>query len=138
MLVPLYDWLLFLFPARYRSTFGEEMSAVFRQGEADARAAGAVPHLAFCIREFAGLILAAFPERARAVGRAGYSEFLEQPVATGSARHACDGVPGFYTCANYFPRRSALIHGSILSLALFNAVSAAYEYGIGHHRVPVR
>jgi hypothetical protein len=139
MLVGLYQFLLFLFPARYRSTFGQEMSAVFQRGEADAWAAGAIPHSVFCIREFAGLILAAFRERARAIGRqAGCSEFSEQPVSTGSVSHAGDGLPIFYTCENYFPRRSALIHGSILSLALFNAVSAAYEYGIGHYRFPVR
>lgn len=134
MLVRLYRWLLHLFPSHYRSAFGREMTVVFQRAQADARNRGAVSHAAFGIREFTGLLLAAFRERVRATGRTWRSEVAQIPVVAGSTLSSFDGVPGFYTCQSYFPRSSALILGGIFSIALFNAVTAAYEYGVGHHK----
>lgn len=124
MMTRLYRLLLRFYPAGYRSTFGREMSDVFQRAFADARSHGFPYATAFCIREFTGLTLGAMRARARR------SKILEQPVT--SPGLAFDGVPTFYTCEDYAPRRSALIQGGILALAFFGAVTAAFEYGVNH------
>ena len=124
MTIRLYRWLLHLYPAAYRSTFGREMADVFQLARARAWSRGTLYAAAFCIREFTGLALGAVRLRTRR------PEILEQ-LAT-SPSPAFDGVPTFYTCEDYAPRRGALIQGSILSLAFFGAVTAAFEYGVNH------
>jgi Ca2+-binding EF-hand superfamily protein len=47
-----------------------------------------------------------------------------------------DGVPAFYTCESFMPRRSALINGWILSVAVFGALSYAIAHGGSHRRLP--
>jgi len=123
MLVRFYRLLLRLYPARYRATFGREMTAVFEQARSDARSRGAFRGAAFCIREFFGLTLAALRERVR------HSGVLEQPA---SVEPAFADVPTFYTCTGYSPRRSALLQGVILSLATFGGVCLAINYGGWH------
>jgi hypothetical protein len=132
MLIRLYRLLLHLFPARYRETFGQEMVSVFQQAHAEARARGGVSLTVFCIREFGGLLGAAFR------AHAWRPDSEEQALATNPPARAFDGVPCFYSCEDYFPRQSALFHGGILSLVLFSAVSAAFEYGVGHHAFRVQ
>ena len=126
MLLRLYRSFLCLFPARHRSTFGHEMSAVFQQRQAEVRNRGMYHRSAFVLREFMNLVATAIRERAR------HSEHQEPQLAAGVARGTLDNVPAFYTCEPYFPRRSALLHGGILSLAVFGAASAAFEYGVSH------
>lgn len=127
MLLRLYRSFLHLFPARYRSTFGREMSAVFQLRQADAWNRGALSRFALFFREFTSLISAAIRERAR------HSEVPEPQLAAGAAPETLDGAPAFYTCEPYFPRRSALLQGGILSVAVFGVASAAFEYGVSHH-----
>ena len=127
MLLRLYRSFLHFFPARYRSTFGTEMSAVFQQRQAEVRKWGMYYRSVFILREFMGLVSTAIRERAR------HSELQEPQLEAGVARGTLDSVPAFYTCEPYFPRRSALLHGGILSLAVFGAASAAFEYGVSHH-----
>jgi Ca2+-binding EF-hand superfamily protein len=124
MLVRFYRLLLRLYPARYRATFGREMTAVFEQAQADAWSRGALRGAAFCMREFAGLALAALRERV------GHSGVPEQPAA--SLEPAFADVPTFYTCEDYSPRRSALLQGAVLSLATFGGVCLAINYGGWH------
>src|SRR5579864_4566731 len=126
MLLRLYRSLLRLFPARHRSTFGREMSAVFQQRQADVRNRGMYKRSAFFLREFMSLVSTAIRERAR------HSELPEPHLAGGAAQTTFDSAPAFYTCEPYFPRRSALLHGGILSLAVFGVASAAFEYGVSH------
>ena len=137
MLVRLYRCFLRLFPSRYRSTFAPEMTNVFQQAEADAWSKGIASGITFSLREIAGLILGAFREHAR--DWAWQPEFSEDPVPSGNAARSFDGVPSFYTAADFFPRRSAMFEGAILSLVLFSAVTAAFEYGVNHRvfRFPV-
>jgi hypothetical protein len=123
VMLRLYQFFLQLFPARYRRAFGREMSAVFQQRQADVSNSTMFVRYAFCIKEFTSLISTAIQERAR------HLDGREPQLAAGT----CDDVPGFYTCEPYFPRRSALLHGGILSLAVFGAASAAFEYGVSHH-----
>jgi Ca2+-binding EF-hand superfamily protein len=134
MLIRVYRSLLHLFPARYRCTFGLEMSAVFQQAQADAWSRGALYKAIFCIREFTNLIPAAFRERGHALKQwAMRPKFSEQPTGSGPA---FDAVPAFYTCASYSPRRSALIHGGILSLAMFSAICFALGHSGSDLRLP--
>jgi Ca2+-binding EF-hand superfamily protein len=59
-----------------------------------------------------------------------------QPAASAATLRAADGVPSFYTCERFKPRRSALINGWILSIAIFAALSYAIAHGGGHQRFP--
>ena len=127
MLIQVYRLILLVYPARYRSAFGREMTAVFQQRQADLWKRGVFSRSTFFIREFTSLISAAIREQAK------HSEAAEPRFAVGAAGGIFNGVPGFYTCKSYFPRRSALLHGGILSLAVFGAASAAFEYGVSHH-----
>jgi Ca2+-binding EF-hand superfamily protein len=97
------------------------MNSVFQQRQADVWNRGAFFRFAFFSREFMSLVSAAIRERAR------HSE-VPEPAAPG----AFDGIPEFYTCEPYLPRRSAMLHGGILSLAVFGVASAAFEYGVSH------
>jgi hypothetical protein len=62
---------------------------------------------------------------------------VTQSAATGPALRAVDGVPAFYTCESFMPRRSALVNGGVLSVAVFGALSFAIAHGGGHVRLPV-
>ncbi len=130
MLLRLYCLFLRLYPAGYRATFGREMAGVFERADEDAWSQGALRGAIFCIRELTGLVFGALRARTR------HSEFLEHPAA--ATAPAFDGVPLFYTCEDYSPRRSALLQGGVLSLAFFSLVTAAFEYGVNHRtfRVP--
>jgi len=55
-----------------------------------------------------------------------------QPAVTGATLRVSDGVPAFYTCESFMPRRSALINGGVLSVAVFGALSFAIAHGGGH------
>ena len=126
MLLRLYRSILHLFPSRYHATFGREMIAVFRQRQADVRNSSPAYRSAFFLREFMSLVFAAIREWAR------NSEVPEPQLAAAVSQGTLAGVPAFYTCEPYFPRRSALLHGGILSLAVFGVASAAFEYGVSH------
>jgi Ca2+-binding EF-hand superfamily protein len=126
MLLRLYRSFLHLFPARYRSTFGPEMTSVFQQRQAEVWKQGLFYCFTFLVREFMSLISTAIREWAR------QSDAPEPQLAAGAAPGIFDSVPAFYTCEPYFPRRSALLHGGILSLAVFGVASAAFEYGVSH------
>ena len=52
----LYRWLLFLYPADYRAIFAEEMTNVFDEARAAAWKRGPWQSVAFCLREFTGLV----------------------------------------------------------------------------------
>ena len=55
----LYRWLLFLYPADYRSVFGAEMAEMFDEMHAAACQQGTWRLLTFCLRELTGLVRAA-------------------------------------------------------------------------------
>jgi len=124
MQIRLYRLLLHFYPARYRSTFAQEMADVFQLARQRAWSRGVTYGMAFCLRELGGLALGVMHAWAR------QSDAPAQPAA--QLTPAFDGVPTFYTCEDYSPRRSALIQGGVLSLAFFSAVTAAFEYGVNH------
>jgi len=59
-----------------------------------------------------------------------------QPAASVATFRVSDGVPAFYICESFKPRRSALINGWILSVAVFGGLSYAIAHGGGHVRLP--
>jgi hypothetical protein len=61
----IYRSLLRLYPAAWRSEFGEEMIAVFRQAQEAARAHGFGAYTAFCWRELIGAAAGALDEHLR-------------------------------------------------------------------------
>lgn len=114
----IYICLLRLHPRQFRQRFGDEMLWIFDQ------AAGS---------------------RARLVTDAVVSLWRQwalrphtgtQPAATVAALRPFDGVPAFYTCESFTPRRSALINGGVLSVAVFGALSFAIAHGGSHVRLP--
>lgn len=62
-----YRGLLYLYPSLYRREYGDEMVCVFRNAEADARAAGIKERFSFRVRETLGLVAGAARERVRSV-----------------------------------------------------------------------
>lgn len=61
----LYRWLLFLYPADYRSIFGAEMAEVFDETYASACERSIWWLLTFCLRELTGLVRTALYARIR-------------------------------------------------------------------------
>jgi hypothetical protein len=63
----LYESLLRLFPRSYRQQFAEEMIAVFREVDADARKMGNIVTAKFYLREITGLFRGAVAEHAQRI-----------------------------------------------------------------------
>lgn len=61
----LYRWLLFLYPADYRATFGAEMAEAFNEAHSESRHQGTWQRATFCLRELVGLAWAASCAQAR-------------------------------------------------------------------------
>jgi hypothetical protein len=61
----LYHWLLLLYPPEYRSEFGDEMMAVFREAKTGTWQKGVLARAAFCAREAGGLLCGALEEHLR-------------------------------------------------------------------------
>jgi hypothetical protein len=61
----IYRLLLLLYSAPHRHEFGEEMTAVFLEAQAETAQKGAVAQTVFCTREAAGLLFGAVRERVR-------------------------------------------------------------------------
>ncbi len=61
----LYRWLLFLYPADYRATFGAEMAEAFDDAHSESRHQGTWQRATFYLRELAGLAWAASCAQAR-------------------------------------------------------------------------
>jgi hypothetical protein len=66
-MVALYRALLHLYPAAFRSEFGDEMTFVFREAQDEPRPGRRFSRAMFYIREFTGLIQGALQEHSRAL-----------------------------------------------------------------------
>jgi hypothetical protein len=66
-MVALYQKLLYLYPRLYRREFAEEMTAVFRDVDADARRGGSMATARFYIREAGGVLHGAVTEHVRRI-----------------------------------------------------------------------
>jgi hypothetical protein len=102
-------------PPRFRQRFAEEMLGIFDE--------------AHCKFAAARLVLDGIASLARQwILR---SEFWEQPIAEVETLRS-SGAPAFYTFDRFQPRNSALMQGTVLSLAIFCAVCFIMKYGVNH------
>src|SRR5574341_306951 len=106
----LYVWLLRLHPPWFRHRFAEEMLLIFDQ----ATGLAAKPGL---LLDGAVSLVRQWLLR---------SEYWHEPAPR--ARHAADGVPLFFFVENSTPRVPTLLHGGIVSVALFLGLSALVSY----------
>jgi hypothetical protein len=102
MLRFLYQGLLRLHPPAFRKRFAEEMQSIFDQ----------VPERSARVRLLADGILS--PLRQWSLRPKFSREF-----ASGGEHAASDGIPSFYTLEPFRPRTAAVLHGLILTVAVF-------------------
>jgi Ca2+-binding EF-hand superfamily protein len=120
----LYRVLLCAYPADFRRRYGGEMAQVFGDRcRGIARTQGLRGLLWFGMRTVPDWLTSTVRER------------IDSTIETGTASQAFDGVPVFYTVASFSPRPGALIHGGVLSLAVFAAISFAIGHSGSHPRL---
>jgi hypothetical protein len=66
-MLALYRFLLWLYPSSHRREYGDEMTAVFREAQAEIEKKGVVTRGRFWFREVGGLVRGAMEEYARSV-----------------------------------------------------------------------
>ena len=66
-MLALYRALLYLYPSTYRDEYGDEMTSVFRDVQAEMENKGTIARAVWCAREIGGLLLGAFQEHSRGV-----------------------------------------------------------------------
>ncbi len=120
----IYRAPLYAYPPEFRRRFGREMAQVFGDRcRSVAQTRGLRGLLAFGMHSIADWL----------------STTVSEPIAstyeTSAAIQALDGVPVFYTVSSFSPRPRALIHGGVLSLAIFAAISFAIGHGVNHRRL---
>ena len=122
MLRFLYQGLLRLHPPAFRKRFAEEMQSIFDQvTERSAR-----------VRLLADGFLSLL--RQWALRQEFWYEF-----ASGGEHAASDGIPSFYTLDPFRPRTSAVVHGLILTVAVFCLTCFAIRHSwidVLHVRIP--
>jgi EF hand len=120
----LYRVLLCAYPSDFRRRYGAEMAQVFRDRcRSVAETHGAHGLLKFGMRSMGDWLTSTIRERLASTG---------ESVA---ASQALEGVPVFFTLESFSPRPGALIHGGVLSLVMFAAISFALGHGGSHRRV---
>lgn len=110
----IYRLLLYAYPAAFRRRYGGEMQQVFR--DRCRQVAQGVPGLLrLASHTAADWLVTVIRERTASM----------HPVAqlSGVASQTSDGVPVFYIGGGDTPRPGALVHGAILSLAIFSALT---------------
>lgn len=120
-MVSFYRRLLYLYPSIYRRQYADEMVCVFRDAEADARAASVRERISFPIRETLGLLAGATRERLQVVSGS-------YPVISFTR---FDMHPEFR-----FPRStvflmSVILAGVLLAMEKANTIQATYAPGEG-------
>jgi hypothetical protein len=122
MLRFLYQGLLRLHPPAFRMRFAEEMQSIFDQvTERSARV---------------GLLADGFLSLLRQWSMR--PEFWHE-FASGGEHAAPDGIPSFYTLDPFRPRTAAVVHGLILTVAVFCLTCFAIRYSwihVLHVRIP--
>jgi hypothetical protein len=112
-----YAGLLRMHPRHFRQRFAEEMLCIFDEAAAHGRT------IPLCADAFLSL----------------WRQWMLRPEfwhPTGTVRRqASDGVPVFYVGGSDTPRPSALIHGGVLSLAVFSAVCYILSHSNSHGRL---
>jgi hypothetical protein len=119
-----YGALLYTYPPDFRRRYGREMTQVFGDRcRGVAQTQGLRGLLWFGMRTVADWLTTTIRER------------IDSTDESSAAIQAFDGVPVFYTVSGFSPRPGALIHGGILSLAVFGAISLALGHAGSHRRL---
>ena len=113
----IYGLLLALYPAHFRHEYGAAARELLRDRMRAERGRLARARLWL---DLLGDIAVSVPRE---------YQRRETPLAASPAEHAFDGVPLFYSCGDDVPRRGALIHGGLLSIAVFAAVTYLINHG---------
>ena len=121
MLRLVYIWILRFHPRAFRDRFAEEMLYVFDQ----ARQLDTAEALTSAKLLGDGLLSLTRQWTLR-------SKFWKDQARAAPTLTSGDGVPAFYVLDGFKPRSSALIHGAVLSVAVFFAVVFAMKYSINH------
>jgi len=122
MLRPLYRWVLRLHPSGFRRRFADEMLSIFDHG------VGKPAALSLLVD---GLVSLARQWALR-------SEFWHE--LSPAQEPGADDIPSFYTLDPFRPRAGAVIHGLVMSTALFCLTCFAIRYSwihILHVNIPV-
>jgi hypothetical protein len=125
MLRKAYLLILRLHPRRFRQDFAEEMLLIFDQVADQVAASSTQATLAETKLLGDGLVSLLRQWGLR-------PEFRREPALAAARLPNDDGVPAFYTFGNFRPRPMALLHGSILSIAVLCAASLAMRYAWNH------
>ena len=123
MLRSLYCCLLRLHPHGFRQRFAEEMLSIFDQAERKKAA------LSLIADGFLSLVRQWILR----------PEFWHDPSPALAQQTASDGIPTFYTLDPFRPRMAAVIHGLVLSAAIFCMTCFAIRYSwihLLHIRIP--
>jgi peptidase S41-like protein len=122
MLRFLYQGLLRLHPPAFRKRFAEEIESIFDR----------VPETSARVRLSADAILSLLRQWSLR------PEFWRE-FASGGEHAASDGIPSFYTLEPFRPRTAAVVHGLILTVAVFCLTCFAIRYSwthVLHVRIP--
>ena len=117
----LYRCLLYLYPPLYRREFADEMICVFRDVQAQVRAAGVLERISFRVREIEGLLGGALHEHLRLITGS------DQPISFTRS----DMRPEFR-----FPRSTVFLMllifgGVIVAMQKANTIQLKYADGVG-------
>src|SRR5579863_4006661 len=116
MLRHLYSCALRLHPCRFRQRFADEMLAIFDQQRGTQAALGLVlDSVCSLLRQW---ILR--------------PQFLTELPTTSLRQAVPDGIPSLISLDSFRPRASAVVHGMVLSLALFCTTAFAIRYSWIH------
>ena len=116
-----YLLILRLHPRRFRQDFAEEMLLIFDQVAASS-AKGTLAETKLLGDGIVSLL--------RQWGLR--PQFRHEPALAATSPPVGDGVPGFYTLESFRPRPMALLHGSILSIAVLCLAFLAIRYAWNH------
>ncbi|HKW97210.1 MAG TPA: hypothetical protein VJN43_05710 [Bryobacteraceae bacterium] len=125
VLVQIYRLLLYAYPRDFRRSYAREMMLAFHDRCREiAETRGDFALTRFSLRTFFDWLSTVAGER--------LASTAEDVAFAGIPAHAADGVPSFYTSANYSPRRGALIHGGMLSIAIFIGLYLTMSHWTAH------
>jgi Peptidase family S41/N-terminal domain of Peptidase_S41 in eukaryotic IRBP len=116
-----YSWLLRLFPARFRETYGDDALQLFRDRWRDET--GFLPRLRLCLD-----LLADF-----SISFSRMQRFRQSPLAGASA--PAGGAPSFHVLEDEAMHPGAVLFGAALSLAVFGGCSYLFNQAVNYRPV---
>jgi len=121
----IYSWLLWLYPARFRSVYGQEALQLFRDRVRDEQ--GFFPRLRLWLDLLWDLAVSLPLEYRRA----------QRALVTASVPQALDGTPSFSFLPDNSPRATALLLGGVVSVLAISGCLTVLSYVINHAEAKV-